>query len=133
MEVSADDRCFVCGPDNAAGLRARFEIDRDRNRASCTIRIADTHQGWKGIVHGGIIAALVDEAGIYACRSTGEHFVTAELNVKYKAPVPVGEDLVVSAEVVGSRRRIYSVVGRIELAGKVLVESQAKIFAVAAG
>ncbi len=130
MEVSADDRCFVCGPDNAAGLKARFDIDRERRRAVCIIRIVDTYQGWQGIVHGGIIAALVDEAGVYACRSVGEHFVTAELNVKYKSPVPIDQELIITAEVVASRRRIYSVVGKIELAGKVLVESQAKIFEV---
>lgn len=131
MDVSSDDTCFVCGSGNSAGLKARFDIDRERRSAVCAIRISDTYQGWQGIVHGGIIAALVDEAGVYACRSEGEHFVTAELNVKYKSPVPVERDLVVSAEVVSSRRRIYSVAGKIELDGKVLVESQSKIFAVA--
>ncbi|OHB27285.1 MAG: acyl-CoA thioesterase [Desulfuromonadaceae bacterium GWC2_58_13] len=131
MEVSVDDHCFVCGSENAAGLKAHFDIDHVRHRAICTIRIKDIYQGWKGMVHGGIIAALVDEAGIYACRSFGEHFVTAELNIKYKAPVPIDQDLIVSAEVIESRRRIFSVVGKIELAGKVLVESQSRIFAVA--
>jgi uncharacterized protein (TIGR00369 family) len=133
MEVTTDDQCFVCGPDNAAGLRARFDIDRKRHRATCTIRLKDSYQGWKGMVHGGIIAALVDEAGIYACRSFGEQFVTAELNIKYKLPVPVEKEILVSAEVVETRRRIYSVVGKIEQEGKLLVESQARIFEVTAG
>lgn len=131
MEVSEDDKCFVCGAANPSGLKARFVIDQDKRRAVCSIRIPETYQGWKGLVHGGIIAALVDEAGVYACRASGTHFVTAELNVKYRAPVPVDQDILVTAEVVESRRRIYSVVGKIELSGTVLVESTAKIFQVA--
>ncbi len=133
MEVSADDKCFVCGPGNSVGLKARFDLDREHQRAVCHISIPDIYQGWKNIVHGGIIAALVDEAGIYACRSNGEHFVTAELNVKYKVPVPVDQNLVVTAEVVQSRRRIYSVVSKIEVAGKIHVEAKAKIFEVTLG
>lgn len=129
MEITNDTLCFVCGPDNPMGLRARFDIEQTRRRAVCVISIPVDYQGWQGIVHGGIIAALVDEAGIYACRATGEHFVTAELNVKYKAPVPVDTELVVSAEVVGEKRKIISVIGRIEREGRLLVESTAKIFA----
>jgi uncharacterized protein (TIGR00369 family) len=127
MEVLLDDRCFVCGPTNPLGLKARFIVDRDRQSAHCAIRIPADYQGWWGLVHGGILAALVDEAGVYACRASGEHFVTAELTVKYKIPVPVDVDLLITAEVVGRKRRIYSVVARIERDGQVLVESTGKI------
>jgi len=131
MKILNDDTCFVCGPENPSGLRARFMVDQARRGATCAISIPAVYQGWQGMVHGGIIAALVDEAGIYACRALGKHFVTAELNVKYKAPVPVATELLVSAEVVETKRRILFVKGKIEHLGETLVESTSKVFALA--
>jgi len=129
MKILNDDTCFVCGPDNPSGLKARFNVDQTCRSATCVIGIPAVYQGWQGMVHGGIIAALVDEAGIYACRAIGEHFVTAELNVKYKAPVPVATELLISAEVVEAKRKIILVKGKIEHQGETLVESTAKVFA----
>ncbi len=128
MEILSDDQCFVCGPANSHGLHADFIVDREEHRAHCTLPIPSRFQGWQGLVHGGILAALLDEAGIYACRATGEHFVTAELTVKYKLPVPVETELLISAEVLEQKRKIYFVQARIEAGGKVLAESTSRIF-----
>lgn len=128
MEVLSDEQCFVCGLDNPQGLHAHFVVNKEKRRAHCAIRIPSRFQGWKGMVHGGILATLLDEAGVYACRATAEHFVTAELTVKYKLPVPVETELLVSAEVVEQKRKIYFVQARVEAAGKLLAESSSRIF-----
>lgn len=128
MEVSSDDQCFVCGPANPQGLQANFVVDKAGRRAHCAIRIPSRFQGWQGLVHGGILAALLDEAGVYACRASAEHFVTAELTVKYKLPVTVETELLVSAEVVEQKRKIYFVHARVEADGKLLAESSSRIF-----
>lgn len=130
MEVLSDDQCFVCGPANPQGLHANFVVDKEERRAHCVIRIPSQFQGWQGLVHGGILATLLDEAGVYACRATGEHFVTAELTVKYKLPVPVETELLVSAEVVEQKRKIHFVQARVEADGKLLAESSSRIFAI---
>lgn len=128
MNVRSDTSCFVCGPDNPTGLGARFEIDRDRGRAVCRLTVGPQFQGWDGIVHGGVIAALLDEAAIYACRAFGEQFVTAEINVKYSKPVPVDTELEVCAEVVERRRKLFQVRAEAATAGSVLARADVKVF-----
>jgi uncharacterized protein (TIGR00369 family) len=80
-------------------------------------------------VHGGILATLLDEACIYACRATGEHFVTAELNVRYRKPVPVETAMTVSAEVVERKRRLLTVRARLEIEGELHAEADSRVFA----
>lgn len=131
MEVLEDGHCFVCGPHNAGGLKAPFAIDRERRSASCSLAVPARFQGWQGVVHGGILATLLDEASIYACRSVGEQFVTAEISVRYRKPVPVERILTVSAEVTGSRKRLFTVRARLEVEGEVHAEADAKVFFIA--
>ncbi len=109
MKVVADQKCFVCGPDNPIGLSADFRIDRDNGKAEASLVVAEEYQGWQGVVHGGIISALLDEAAIYACRRHAMYAVTAGLNVRYLKPVSVNVELQVVAEVVSVRRRLATV------------------------
>lgn len=129
MEVIEDGNCFVCGPNNERGLQANFEIDRENRRALCRIAVPAGFQGWRQVVHGGILATLLDEACIYACRATGEHFVTAELNVRYRKPVPVETAMTVSAEVVEQKRRLLTVRARLEIEGELHAEADSRVFA----
>ncbi len=130
MEVEEDGRCFVCGPENQQGLKVRFTVDREGRGASALVRVGSQFQGWEGVVHGGILAALLDEASIYACRAVGERFVTAELKVRYRKPVAVDTELLVTARIVDQKRRVFSVTAQVEAAGEVLAEAEARVFAV---
>ncbi len=126
MLVKEDGRCFVCGPDNPSGLHGVFESGS--GRAVCRLSIAERFQGWEGVVHGGVVAALLDEACIYACRRPGEQMVTAELNVRFRRPVPVGREVTVTAEMTEERRRVRSVKARLEIGGEIHAEAEAKVF-----
>ena len=57
--------CFVCGESNAAGLKLRFETDGRIVRTRFHPR--PEHAGFKGVVHGGIIATVLDEVMVWAC------------------------------------------------------------------
>jgi acyl-coenzyme A thioesterase PaaI-like protein len=57
--------CFVCGESNPAGLNLRFETDGRVVRARFTPRVE--HVGFKQVVHGGIIATVLDEIMVWAC------------------------------------------------------------------
>lgn len=127
MDIAADDHCFVCGEKNRTGLKARFEIDREKGRSSCTLVIGEEFQGWEGVVHGGIVATLLDEAAIYAGKAFGEQMVTAELTVRYQKPVPTGSEVTVRAEVTGRRRRLLQVASRLEVAGTMHAEAEVKV------
>ena len=128
MEVFNDSRCFVCGPENPSGLNVFFSVDKENARASASLTIPEKFQGWQGVVHGGIVAALLDEVGIYACRARGEQFVTAELNVKYRTPVPVDAVIQLDADLVSQKRKIFMVAARLSVDGKVFAEAASKVF-----
>jgi acyl-coenzyme A thioesterase PaaI-like protein len=91
--------CFVCGFNNKVGLNLNFELDRENHQASCSTIISDKYQGWDGIVHGGIIASMLDGSMVYACRSMDLACITAELTVRYKKPVPVNTPVKIIAKV----------------------------------
>jgi hypothetical protein len=64
-ELPHTKSCFVCGEANPAGLRQRFETDGRVVRARFTPR--PEHAGFTGVVHGGILATLLDEIMVWAC------------------------------------------------------------------
>jgi acyl-coenzyme A thioesterase PaaI-like protein len=123
-----DRGCFVCGPDNARGLRALFEIDPEGHTAFCRMIVPGWSQGWQDVVHGGILATLLDEACVHASRTLGPLPVTAELKVKFRRAVPVGTEIHIHGEVTERRKRIVQARARIEVIGEVHAEAEAKIF-----
>ncbi|PLY03194.1 MAG: PaaI family thioesterase [Desulfuromonas sp.] len=127
MQLSADRKCFVCGPDNESGLNIRFTIDPVKNRAEATTSLAESFQGWQGVVHGGIISALLDEAAIYACRPQSLHAVTMKMLVRFRKPVQVDQEVKVSAEVVSVRRNLAEVKSVLTAGGDLLAEAEIKV------
>lgn len=126
MRLDIDRYCFVCGPDNPEGMKATFETTE--GKATGTFRPRAEHQGYTGVSHGGIVAALLDEAMVYAAVSLGHWAATAELTVRYSKPAPTDETLTVSAEVTERQRRIVHC--RAELRdsrGTVLATATAKL------
>lgn len=85
-------------------------------------------QGFDGVLQGGIVAGLMDDAMWYAVFADSAAItMTAELTVRYKAPIPVETELIVSGRVVEKRRHLYSCVATIAgTDGKVLAEATGK-------
>jgi acyl-coenzyme A thioesterase PaaI-like protein len=65
----------------------------------------ESFQGAPGIVHGGIVAAVLDEACGQVARLAASPAVTSRLEIRYLAPVPVDQELKVGAEIVESGAR----------------------------
>ena len=100
-----DDRwCFVCGTANPHGLRIPWTFEDGAARAR--FRPDRAQQGWKGIVHGGILAALLDEAMVKRVRMEGLTAVTASLEVRYRRPVPVDAEVVIEGRLESARSRV---------------------------
>src|SRR5213594_3383913 len=93
--------CFACGQLNPGGLRLDFEVSRDRAEARYTA--LQRHQGYDGLLHGGVVTALLDEAMGWAIFHQGIWGVTARINVSFRLPVPVGEEIRVVGEVTRDR------------------------------
>jgi acyl-coenzyme A thioesterase PaaI-like protein len=71
--------------------------------------LAPEFQGWRGIAHGGIAIALLDEAMAHAAGFAGHRGVTASLNVRFRQAVPIGEPLVIVGRVKWQRRNVLGV------------------------
>jgi uncharacterized protein (TIGR00369 family) len=128
MQIVDDGRCFVCGKDNPIGLKAVFTVDAQRRRAETKVLIPELLQGWQGITHGGIISALLDEICAQACMVSGLTVVTSEMKLRYHAPVPTGSVVTVIGEVVGQRRRLVDVRGRVELDGQLMAQADVVMY-----
>jgi uncharacterized protein (TIGR00369 family) len=128
MKVDDDARCFVCGPENPRGLHAQFDIDHEQLSATGHVQLSADFQGWQDVVHGGILATLLDEVSIYACRSIVAKCVTAELAVRYKKPVPVATPLQLTARVVEQKKRVLLVEASLMIDGVVYTEASTKVF-----
>ena len=100
-----DDYCFVCGQDNPIGLRTIWTLDED-GIARTRFRPARHHQGWRGIVHGGILSSLLDEAMAQRMRLDGRRTMTGSFNVRFRKPAPTEETLIVESRIVADHRRI---------------------------
>jgi uncharacterized protein (TIGR00369 family) len=77
-----------------------FDFVLAEERLTATHVVAERYQGAPGIAHGGIVAALLDEACSQVARLAVRPAVTARLEIRYLAPVPVEEPLRVEAEIV---------------------------------
>lgn len=97
--------CFVCGRENPVGLHVHFFTDAEK-RVHAEFTPRDEHQGFPGIMHGGVISALFDEAIGRTAIANDFWCVTAELTVRYKKPIPIGESLRVTAEIVKTAARV---------------------------
>jgi uncharacterized protein (TIGR00369 family) len=100
-----DGWCFVCGKENPEGLGLDWSLD-DAGKARARFLPARRHQGWQGVLHGGIIAALLDEAMAQCAKRTGRDAVTASLSIRYRKPAPIGATLIAEAWIAGERGRV---------------------------
>jgi uncharacterized protein (TIGR00369 family) len=121
-----DQCCFVCGKQNPAGLNLVFSFNE--NRASAEFTLKKTFQGYKDIVHGGIIAAILDEAMIKSALACGIHAVTAELTVRFKGPLFTNEKASAVAEVVKKGKKLLEAVAQIkDNDGQIIAEGKGKL------
>ncbi len=88
--------CIICGMDNEYGLRAPF-YNMEDGSVMTIFKYREQHQSYPGRVHGGLIAAMLDEMGLRALwakeLSEDSFGVTMSLETKYRKPVPYDTEL----------------------------------------
>lgn len=88
--------CFVCGRENPKGLHIHWDQDEEAGEIRARLTIPDDFNGYPGVTHGGIVAAVLDETAGRSILVTGgfdELMVTAKLEVVYRRPTPTGVPL----------------------------------------
>jgi uncharacterized protein (TIGR00369 family) len=131
IEPKPDNICFGCGGGNARGMKLTFEQDDAARKIIGRFKLGVEYQGAFGIIHGGVIATVLDEVMGKVCRFRQVRALTAEMNVVYLAPVRVDQDLVVEGYEKGMAGRNLQLVGEIkDTAGKVLARSTGRFVVV---
>ena len=108
--------CFVCGRDNPIGLHLSF-YDNGVDSVSTTCTIDERYESYPGVVHGGILATILDEV-VGRVAMIGDHhrfMMTVNLKTQYRHPVPINTELNVIAKIIKIKGRIGKAEGMIYL------------------
>ena len=119
--------CFACGMNNNIGLKMHFYNSGPRE-VSADYTVDEDYQGYPGIVHGGVVAAMLDEVSARANMGGDDprFMFTARLNIRFRQHVPTGEKLRLIGKIVESKKRTAKAKGTIcNLEGEILAEADA--------
>ncbi len=114
MKFETYGNCFVCGDKNPGGLHLQFQIDPEKRTLKTTFVAGPVYQGFDGIVHGGIISTLLDEAMAKLAYELGYQTITASLEIRFKLPAPILQPLHVYGEITQVTHRLVKAKARIE-------------------
>ncbi|MBP8040140.1 MAG: PaaI family thioesterase [Aeromonadaceae bacterium] len=100
--------CMVCGlhDENPDSLGLVFSPHVDGS-VSAPFVVSQRHQGYTGLLHGGMTSTLLDAAMTHCLFMQGIQALTAELTVRFMAPIHIGQGITVCSKLLGQRRGIY--------------------------
>ncbi|HHY37125.1 MAG TPA: PaaI family thioesterase [Firmicutes bacterium] len=125
MRVKDYSGCFACGLDNPRSLGLEF-VAGAGGSVTATWTGAEWYQGYPGMVHGGIICTLLDEAMAKAVQELGAAGVTGKMEVWFRRPTPTGVELTISGWIEERRgRRIKAGAEIRDRQGRLLAEGRA--------
>ncbi len=121
--------CFACSPGHPRGLQLRFEMGAD-GAASTTFVGGPDFESYPGVLHGGVISLLFDAAMVQCFFARGEQAVTAELTVRFHAPVQSALPVEVTARITKDLHPLYYLEGVLSQGGTMRAKATAKFMLV---
>jgi len=121
--------CLVCGRDNPHGLKLDLHVDSETSTVRVEFTPRPEHIGFEGVVHGGVIATVLDEAMVWCATWTGRRFcVCAELTTRFLKEAVVGRALVVETKIESHRSRLITTSAEVrdDATGELLATGSAK-------
>jgi uncharacterized protein (TIGR00369 family) len=110
--------CFICGVQTPLGLKLQFADDGDSS-VRAEVNVPDQYNGYPGVVHGGIVAAILDEVSGRALLARGHEyknlFVTLKMEIRYRQPTPTNTPLTAVGNIVQAGASRAKVHGEIRL------------------
>ncbi|RPJ34126.1 MAG: PaaI family thioesterase [Deltaproteobacteria bacterium] len=117
--------CFACGSNNDRGLHLNFHAREDGSVWGNFI--ADPKfEGYSGMIHGGIIATLLDSAITHCLLHKGVSALTGRLSVRYLSPIPIGSIVQLKAQMLKTAHRIFFMEGQAFVDGKQAARADSK-------
>lgn len=122
------DGCFVCGETTHSSLTVRFFVDGTEVKGHFTPK--DTHQGYKGLCHGGILTSLLEECMGWAPSWDNRHLcVSAEIHIRFVKSVPIGKSITAVGRTTKGTGRLWEAEGEIvDDDGVIYVKGTGKFF-----
>jgi len=109
MHLEDDHYCFVCGSLNEAGLKLEFKLDKENRSISTQFTPQKIHQGFKDLVHGGLIGMVMDECTVNLAWKLGIHSVSAEYTVRLIKPAFIEKKLEFSARIISEKTKLLTI------------------------
>lgn len=129
MPVRDNGACFACGRNNPFGLQ--LDIQSTTDGVAFRFSTPTRFQGWEGIVHGGIVATMLDELIAWACSARGIDAVTGQLTVRYRLPAPISSPIRGIGRIVQEKGRLLLGESRLfDGNGNLIAEASAKMMRV---
>lgn len=110
--------CFCFGRENDVSLKMTWYNDTAAGKVRCAITVPEHFNGYPGVVHGGVIAAILDETAGRAILLDGgfdQFMVTLKIDITYRRPTPTGVPLEVTGWVIRKGPTRAHVAGEIRL------------------
>ncbi|HNQ19858.1 MAG TPA: PaaI family thioesterase [Bacteroidales bacterium] len=122
-----DDFCFGCSEKNPVGLQLDFYDYGDYVESEWIAN--KNYEGWHGVLHGGIVATLLDEVGSWVIISKiGRAGMTVELNVRYHKKISTNEKIYIQGKLIEHKRNIAVIESKIIQNGEIKASAISKYF-----
>ncbi|MFB3896222.1 MAG: PaaI family thioesterase [bacterium] len=122
----ADDlhkHCFACSSTVQSGLRLKYRLNNNTITGKCII--SKRYQGYDDIVHGGIIATILDSSMVHLFYlRDGLKLKTAKLNIWFRKQIPINKRFIVTARVDDSARHYYKAMSQIIINNIIFAEAE---------
>ena len=127
LELPHTAGCFVCGRENPLGLRLCSFVDTDTGNARTTFTPRLEHIGFENIIHGGILATLVDELMVWtAIWASGKACVAAELSLRFVRKAEPNQQLEAIASITRNRSRLIETSAEVKACETLICTATAK-------
>jgi acyl-coenzyme A thioesterase PaaI-like protein len=118
-----DDYCFACGSQNPRGLNMQVHYREEIRGAESLLALPREYQGWQEVIHGGILATLLDEIMMHAVWHFAGPGVTLGLEVQYRQPLAPGELVLVRGKLTETKGR------RLKAQGEIIRQEDSRLIA----
>ena len=120
-------KCVVCSFVNGNGLHLEFDV-ADEGSVTATFQCDEVFEGYPGILHGGVIASILDGAMGNCMFARGLATVTVEMTTRFRHPVAIGMEAVVSARIVRTSHPLYLLEAEIIQDGEIKATAKGKFY-----
>lgn len=125
LRAESHPQCVVCGLANGHGLGLEFHLVGD-GVVEASFACERMFEGYPATLHGGVICTLLDGAMTNCMFAHGRTAVTAELSVRFRHPVAIGQPVTVRAWIESSLNPLYHLAGEVRQAGQVMATAKGK-------